>query len=131
MCRLYRRLCRGFLVLYDDILPDDRRQKAEDRRQKPEDRFGMKKIKGFLIDLDGVIYIEDQTIPGAVEAVNWLRRQGFLFRFLTNTTMRLAMIGDDIHMDVIGAQAVGMATILVRSGKYAFDAQKPLPSLPD
>ncbi|UCD79051.1 MAG: TIGR01458 family HAD-type hydrolase [Desulfobacterales bacterium] len=48
----------------------------------------MKKIKGFLIDLDGVIYIEDQTIPGAVEAVNWLRQHGFPFRFLTNTTMR-------------------------------------------
>ena len=48
----------------------------------------MKKIKGFLIDLDGVLYIEDQTIPGAVEAVNWLRDQGFPLRFLTNTTMR-------------------------------------------
>ncbi len=47
----------------------------------------MKNIKGFLIDLDGVIYIEDQTIAGAVEAVNWLRQQGFPFRFLTNTTM--------------------------------------------
>jgi phospholysine phosphohistidine inorganic pyrophosphate phosphatase len=48
----------------------------------------MNAIKGFLIDLDGVVYIEDQTIPGAVEAVNWLRRNGFLIRFLTNTTMR-------------------------------------------
>jgi len=48
----------------------------------------MNSIRGFLIDLDGVVYIEDQTIPGAVEAVNWLRRKGFLIRFLTNTTMR-------------------------------------------
>jgi HAD superfamily hydrolase (TIGR01458 family) len=48
----------------------------------------MKKIKGFLLDIDGVIYIEDQLIPGAVETVNWLRRQGFPFRFLTNTTMQ-------------------------------------------
>jgi len=47
----------------------------------------MKKIKGFLIDLDGVLYIEDQTIPGAVETVNWLREKSFPFRFLTNTTM--------------------------------------------
>jgi len=47
----------------------------------------MKNIKGFLIDLDGVLYIEDQTIPGAVETVNWLRQQGIPFRFLTNTTM--------------------------------------------
>jgi HAD superfamily hydrolase (TIGR01458 family) len=48
----------------------------------------MKNIKGFLIDLDGVIYIEDQAIPGAVAAVNWLRQQAFPVRFLTNTTMR-------------------------------------------
>ena len=48
----------------------------------------MKIIKGFLIDLDGVLYIEDETIPGAVETVNWLRQQGYPFRFLTNTTMR-------------------------------------------
>jgi HAD superfamily hydrolase (TIGR01458 family) len=241
----------------------------------------MKKIKGFLIDLDGVVYIEDQTIPGAVETVNWLRQQGFAIRFLTNTTMssreslvakllrfgvqaasgemfstavvaakwladkgvsrvqllltedaqkdfagfeitdsqpevvvvgdlgsaftfdvlnsaflavkagaqlvalqkgrywltksglaidagafvaaleyatetqaeligkpnrayfemaladigldlaQVAMIGDDIHMDIIGAQAVGMPTILVRTGKYAFDVQKPPPVQPD
>jgi HAD superfamily hydrolase (TIGR01458 family) len=48
----------------------------------------MKKITGFLIDLDGVLYIEDRIIPGAPETVNWLRRKGFPFRFLTNTTMR-------------------------------------------
>ena len=41
------------------------------------------------------------------------------------------MIGDDIHTDIIGAQAVGMPTILVRTGKYVFDAQKPLPVQPD
>ncbi len=27
----------------------------------------MNPIKGFLIDLDGVVYIEDQATPGAVE----------------------------------------------------------------
>lgn len=241
----------------------------------------MNTINGLLIDLDGVLYIEDQAIPGAVESVNWLRRQGFPLRFLTNTTMRsrdslvaklsrlgiqaepgemfstavvaakwladqgisrvqllltedarqdfagfhvtanqpevvvvgdlgsgftfdvlnqaflavkagaklvalqkgrwwltkrglamdagafvaaleyatetqatligkpnrayfdmalvdigldpaqVAMIGDDIHMDIIGAQAVGMPTILVRTGNYAFNAQKPLPVKPD
>ena len=241
----------------------------------------MKKIKGFLIDLDGVLYLEDQVIPGAPAAVNWLRRQGFQFRFLTNTTIRsrdtliahlsrfgikaepeemystavvaarwlsekgisrvhllltedaqkdfsgfeftedkpevvvvgdmgpdftfdilnraflsvkagarlvalqknrfwqtkngpamdagafvaaleyateteatligkpnrayfdialkdigilpsqAAMIGDDIHTDILGAQAVGLRTILVKTGKYYFDAQTPLPTQPD
>ena len=241
----------------------------------------MKNMKGFLIDLDGVLYVEDQIIPGSAETVNWLRRQGFQFRFLTNTTMssrdslvaklarfgipaepwemfstasvaakwladkgvsrvqllltkdaqkdfvgfeitdrqpdvvvvgdlgsvfsfdilnraflavkagaqlvalqkgrywltknglamdagafvaaleyateteaeligkpnrayfemalvdlgldpaQVAMIGDDIHLDIVGAQALGMPTILVRTGKYAFDVQQPLPVQPD
>jgi len=241
----------------------------------------MKNIKGFLIDLDGVFYIEDQPISGGAESVNWLRRQGFPIRFLTNTTMysrdtlvaklarfgiqaesgemfstavvaakwlaakgvsrvqlllpedpqkdfagfeitdnqpevvvvgdlgvrfnfdilnsaflavkagaqlialqkgrywqtqsglamdagafvvaleyateteaeligkpnrayfdmaladigldpsRVAMIGDSIDADVIGAQAVGMQTILVRTGQYVFDAQNPWPAQPD
>lgn len=47
----------------------------------------MEPFKGFLIDLDGVLYIEDRVTPGAVEAVNWLRQQGYPLRFLTNTTM--------------------------------------------
>jgi len=47
----------------------------------------MKTIKGFLIDLDGVFYIEDRPIAGGAESVNWLRRQGFPIRYLTNTTM--------------------------------------------
>ena len=48
----------------------------------------MNSLKGFLIDIDGVLHIEDQCIPGAVETVNWLRQEGFHFRFLTNTTMK-------------------------------------------
>jgi HAD superfamily hydrolase (TIGR01458 family) len=48
----------------------------------------MQTIKGFLIDLDGVLYIEDRIIPGAPETIDWLRRKGFPLRFLTNTTMR-------------------------------------------
>jgi ribonucleotide monophosphatase NagD (HAD superfamily) len=44
---------------------------------------------------------------------------------------QVAMIGDDIHMDIVGAQAVGMPTILVRTGKYSFDIQKTPPLQPD
>lgn len=48
----------------------------------------MRSLEGFLIDLDGVLYIERNIIPGAIETVTWLRSQGFPFRFLTNTTRR-------------------------------------------
>ncbi len=48
----------------------------------------MDTVRGFLIDLDGVMYIEDHAIPGANDTVNKLREKGFLIRFLTNTTMK-------------------------------------------
>ncbi|WP_109700753.1 HAD-IIA family hydrolase [Chitinophaga deserti] len=44
--------------------------------------------KGFLIDMDGVIYRGSETIPGAVEFINNLRDQGFPFLFLTNNSQR-------------------------------------------
>jgi HAD superfamily hydrolase (TIGR01458 family) len=48
----------------------------------------MSEIQGFLIDLDGVLYIEDCPIPGAIEAINVLRERRYPLRFLTNTTMK-------------------------------------------
>lgn len=48
----------------------------------------MNNLEGFLIDLDGVLYIEGKVIAGATHTLNWLREHGFPFRFLTNTTRR-------------------------------------------
>lgn len=44
--------------------------------------------KGFLIDMDGVIYKGSEPIPGAVEFINFLRREGYPFLFLTNNSQR-------------------------------------------
>jgi len=44
--------------------------------------------KGFLIDMDGVIYRGSEPIPGAVEFINRLRDRGFPFLFLTNNSQR-------------------------------------------
>jgi HAD superfamily hydrolase (TIGR01458 family) len=41
-----------------------------------------------LLDLDGVLYVEDEPIMGAVEAVAALRGRGLQLRFVTNTTSR-------------------------------------------
>ena len=45
-------------------------------------------IRALLIDLDGVLYVEDEPIPGASEAVQQLRARGLALRFVTNTTAR-------------------------------------------
>ena len=44
--------------------------------------------KGFLIDMDGVIYRGSDNIPGAVEFVNKLREAEIPFSFLTNNSQR-------------------------------------------
>lgn len=46
------------------------------------------KVKGLLIDLDGVIYNDSQIIPGSVETIQKLREKSIRFRFSTNTTMK-------------------------------------------
>jgi ribonucleotide monophosphatase NagD (HAD superfamily) len=45
-------------------------------------------VRGVLLDLDGVVYVGDQLVPGAAGAVAWLGREGVPYRYLTNTTSR-------------------------------------------
>jgi len=45
-------------------------------------------IKGLLIDLDGVLYVGNEIIDGAVEMVKYLRDRDIPFRFVTNTTTK-------------------------------------------
>lgn len=44
------------------------------------------KIKGILFDLDGVLYVGNKPVAGAIEAVKNIRAAGFLCRFVTNTS---------------------------------------------
>jgi HAD superfamily hydrolase (TIGR01458 family) len=45
-------------------------------------------LRLLLIDLDGVLYVEDEPVAGAQDAVERLRRGGLSLRFVTNTTSR-------------------------------------------
>lgn len=61
-------------------------------------------VSGFLIDLDGVVYINGEPIPGAISALQELRRRDIPFRFVSNNThrsraairARLARFGVDV-----------------------------------
>jgi HAD superfamily hydrolase (TIGR01458 family) len=48
----------------------------------------MKRPRGILFDLDGVVYNGETAIEGAAEAVAWVRRQNVPCLFVTNTTSR-------------------------------------------
>ncbi|HZR42995.1 MAG TPA: TIGR01458 family HAD-type hydrolase [Ktedonobacteraceae bacterium] len=43
-------------------------------------------IRGVLLDIDGVLHVSMQPIPGAAEAISWLAEKGYRTRFVTNTT---------------------------------------------
>lgn len=44
--------------------------------------------KGFLCDMDGVIYHGNQLLPGVKNFVEWLQRENKSFLFLTNSSER-------------------------------------------
>ncbi len=68
----------------------------------------MRKIKGILLDIDGVLYVGDRVIDGAIEAVKELRKR-YELRFITNTTTKtreiihrkLTLMGFDIKKEEI------------------------------
>ena len=45
-------------------------------------------VEGLLLDLSGVIYVQEEAVPGAAEALSGFRRAGMPIRLVTNTTMR-------------------------------------------
>ncbi len=49
---------------------------------KPKDK------KGYICDMDGVIYHGDRLVEGAKEFVDWLKKEGKRFLFLTNSSAK-------------------------------------------
>ena len=45
-------------------------------------------MRALLLDLDGVLYVGDEPVPGSAASIEWLMRQAVPFRFLTNTSSR-------------------------------------------
>jgi HAD superfamily hydrolase (TIGR01458 family) len=66
-------------------------------------------MRGVLIDLDGVIWENDQIVRGTPEAIDWLTARDIPYLFVTNTTSRpvrliadkLARLGIDTERDRI------------------------------
>ncbi|OEK07501.1 HAD-IIA family hydrolase [Roseivirga misakiensis] len=80
--------------------------------------------KGFLIDQDGVIYVEDQIIPGADIFIKNLQKENIPFTFMTNNSQRspldavrkLAKMGIDVGEENVYTSA--MATAHFMSQQY-------------
>jgi phospholysine phosphohistidine inorganic pyrophosphate phosphatase len=84
----------------------------------------MPTTRGVLLDLDGVLYVGDAAVPGAADAVRWLRAHEVPFRFLTNTTSRprqaivekLRGMGVDAEEDEVLTPAVAAAAWMTARG---------------
>ena len=49
---------------------------------------GRMRVRGLLVDLDGTLYVGDEPVEGAREAIGKLKAQGFKLRYVTNTTRK-------------------------------------------
>ncbi|HEY3214577.1 MAG TPA: TIGR01458 family HAD-type hydrolase, partial [Actinomycetota bacterium] len=48
----------------------------------------MDEIEGVLLDIDGVLAVSWEPLPGAIDTIGWLRSHGVPFRLITNTTTK-------------------------------------------
>lgn len=80
----------------------------------------LRKKRGFICDMDGVIYHGDHILPGVHEFVNWLQREGKHFLFLTNAShytpkelqQKLARLGLNIDESHFYTSALATASFL-------------------
>ncbi|MFP4374068.1 MAG: HAD-IIA family hydrolase [Spirochaetaceae bacterium] len=80
----------------------------------------MRHKKGFICDMDGVIYHGNRLLAGAKEFVDWLKAAGMRFLFLTNSSERsprelqqkLARMGVEVPIEHFYTSALATAGFL-------------------
>ncbi|MCP1662654.1 MAG: TIGR01458 family HAD-type hydrolase [Methanocalculus sp. MSAO_Arc1] len=82
------------------------------------------KVDALLLDIDGVLVVGDQTVPGAPEAIRWLIDQGIPYRYISNSTQRsrkeiaerLRKAGVTISIDQLQTPVVAALSLLEEEG---------------
>ena len=76
--------------------------------------------KGFICDMDGVIYHGNKLLPGVKEFINWLKKENKKYLFLTNSSERtprelrekLLRLGVDVPKENFFTSALATAQFL-------------------
>ena len=76
--------------------------------------------KGFICDMDGVLYHGNRVLPGAVEFIDWLHRENKEYLFLTNNSgytpkelrQKLARMGLEVPEEHFYTSALATAAFL-------------------
>ena len=82
--------------------------------------MSIKDKKGFICDMDGVIYHGNNILPGVKEFVEWLQSENKRFLFLTNSSERsprelqqkLARMGLDVDESHFYTSALATAAFI-------------------
>ncbi|NLE76206.1 MAG: HAD-IIA family hydrolase, partial [Chloroflexi bacterium] len=94
-------------------------QHHKDEAMQPNNR-PLRNVQGFLLDLDGVFYWDEDPLPGGAEFMALLQRSGTPYLLLTNNATRtprqyqqkLARMGISVSTDDVGTSALAAAAFL-------------------
>lgn len=84
--------------------------------------MSLKDKKGFICDMDGVIYYQNELLPGVKEFVEWLYKENKKFLFLTNSSerspkelqLKMKRLGLDIDESHFYTSALATAAFLAK-----------------
>lgn len=76
-------------------------------------------IDGVLLDIDGVLAVSWHALPGAIDTIEWLRRQGMPFRLITNTTTHTRRdLAETLRSAGIDVEPSEIVTAVVATASY-------------
>jgi HAD superfamily hydrolase (TIGR01458 family) len=84
------------------------------------------KIKGILLDLDGVLYIGNTPIDGAIQSIHAIRESGLICRFVTNTST-LSLTSLQAKLNNLGFDVSSSEIISAPQAALNFLRQQPQP----
>ena len=88
-------------------------------RERPSWQTRRMDVDAVLLDIDGVLAISWEPIPGAIEALAHLRRKGIPFRLITNTTTHTrAALAETLRGGGFEVASTEIVTAVVATASY-------------
>ncbi|GCF11537.1 TIGR01458 family HAD-type hydrolase [Dictyobacter arantiisoli] len=79
----------------------------------------MQSVRGILLDIDGVLHVSMQPIPGSAETLLWLEQKGYGVSFVSNTTtMAHATLAQRLQQIGLPVEEHQMITAPLAAARY-------------
>ena len=107
-------------IAYDNTTDKTDNIRTNSKEGKMEKYETLREKKGFICDMDGVLYHGNKLLPGVAEFVQWLKDEQKDFLFLTNNSgctprelqQKLARMGIEVSEDNFYTSALASAAFL-------------------